>query len=114
MASDFACIICNSVAGTRKGETISGWNIERGARDARVTETFSVIGVSGDRQGCPGARRANKASISAACGTSMSDVVIHYGCTTTVGGRSPRRMSFTKARTFPYSGVGCAKDGVTN
>ena len=66
MASDFAYIKFHAVAGARKGETISGWTRERGSRYARGTETLSVPGVSGVRQGCLEARRANKASISAA------------------------------------------------
>ena len=114
MASDFACIICHTVAGDRKVETISGWNREKGSRDARGMETLSVLGVSGGRQGCPRARRANKASISLACGTATSARVCHSGCTTTVAGRRPRGVSLAKARTFLYSGVGCAKDRVAN
>ena len=60
------------------------------------------------------ARRANRVSISAAWGTATSPRVSHYGCTTTSAGRRPMRMSLTKAITFPSSGVGFAKEGVTN
>ena len=114
MASDFTCIICHVVSGSRKEETISGWNRERGARDAWVTKTLYVFWVSGSGRGYPGERRSNKASISAACGTATSVEVRHYGCTTTIFFRRPRRMFLAKARTFPSSGVGCTKDGVTN
>ena len=53
-----------------------------------------------------GARHANKASISAACGTVTSDGVSHSVCTTTVAVRSTRWVSLVKARTFLCSGVG--------
>ena len=65
-----------------------------------------LLGVSGGRRGCTGARHASKASISTACGTVTSDGVSHSGCTTIVAVRSPRRMSLVKARTFLCSGVG--------
>ena len=61
-----------------------------------------------------GARRANRVSISAAWGNATSPRVSHSGCTTTSAVRRPRWMSLTKARTFPSSGVGFAKEGVTN
>ena len=114
MASDFACIICHAVAEARKGDTISGWTRERGARYNQGTETLYVLIVSWGRWGCLGASRANKASISAAGDTAMSAGVSHSGCTTTVAGRRPRRMSLEKARTFRSSGVGCENDRVTN
>ena len=114
MASDFACIICHAVDGARKGETISGWNGERGDRDNRGTGNFSVLGISWARQGFPEARRANNATKSAAWGTITSEGASHSGCTTTVAGRRPRRMSLSKARTFLYYGLGCAKDRVMN
>ena len=98
----------------RKGNTVSGWTMERGDRDARGTETLSVHGVSRGSLGCPGARRASRSYISAAWGNTTSPGVIHYGFTTTVYGRRPRWMSPAKARTFPSSGFSCAKDGVTN
>ena len=37
MALDFVCVMCHAVDGARKGETISGWTRERGARDAQGT-----------------------------------------------------------------------------
>ena len=114
MASAFACIIFHTVAGASKGGTIRGWTREKGDRDARGTETLSVLGASWGRWECPGARRTNKASISSDCGTAKSSGVSHYGYTTTVAGSIPRRMSLAKLRTFPYSGVGCAKYGITN
>ena len=78
MASAFTCIICHMVAGARKGEIISGWTRERRVRYAWGTETLSFLGVSGGRCGCTGARRANKASIFAACGTTTSAGVSHF------------------------------------
>ena len=79
MALDFACIICHTVDGPRKGDTISGWTRERGTRDVRGTDTLYVLGVSWGRQGFLGTRRANKASISAAWGTVMSDGLRYSG-----------------------------------
>ena len=61
-----------------------------------------------------GARRANRVSISAAWGNATSPRVTHSGCTNTSAGRRLRRMSLMKASTFPSSGVGFAKEGVTN
>ena len=100
MASDFACIICHTVSGDRKVETISRWTREKGVRYARGMENLSVLGVSGGRQVCPGARCANKASISITCGTARSARVSHSGFTTTLAGRRPRGMSLAKARPF--------------
>ena len=77
MVSAFACIIFHTVVSARKGENISGWTRERGSRDARGTETLSVIGVSWGRRGCQGARHAKKASIYAAWGTAKSARVGH-------------------------------------
>ena len=90
MVLDFACIICHAVAGNKKGDTISGCTKEKGDRDSRGTETLYILGVSGGMRRCPGARRSNKASISATGGTAISDGVIRSGCTTTVSGRRPR------------------------
>ena len=87
VASALAYIIYHTVASSRKGETISGWTRERGARDDRGTETLSVIGVFWGRWGCPGARSANKTYISAAGGISTSTGVSHSVCTTTVAAR---------------------------
>ena len=112
MDPDLACIICHAVAGARKGDTVSGWTRERGARDARGTETLSGIGVSGGRRGCLGERHAIRSSIYAAWGILTSPGVSNSGFTTTVARRRPRRMSLSKARTFPSCGVGWAKDGV--
>ena len=101
VASALAYIIYHTVASSRKGETISGWTRERGARDDRGTETLSVIGVFWGRWGCPGARSANKTYISAAGGISTSTGVSHSVCTTTVAGRKPRRLSLAKASKLP-------------
>ena len=49
MAPAFVCIMCHAIAGARKGETIIGCNMDRGARDAWVTETVSSLGVYGGR-----------------------------------------------------------------
>ena len=45
MASAVLCIILYAVAGARKREIISVWTREREARDARGTDTLSVLGV---------------------------------------------------------------------
>ena len=114
MASDFACIMCHVVAGARKEETISEWTRERGERYARGTKTVSGLEVSGGSRGCPGERCDNRASMSAARGIMTYPGVSYYGFTTTAAGRRPRWVSLAKARTFPSSGVGCAKGGFTN
>ena len=109
MVSDFECIMCHTVAGARRGETISMWN-----RDARGAESMSSLEVSGGRRRCLGARCDIRDSISADQGTLTSPEVIYSGFTITAAGRRSRRMSLEKVLTFPSSSVGWAKDRFTN
>ena len=89
-------------------------NRYRGAIYSRDTVILYGLEVAAGNLGVPSGRRHKIASISSSCGISTSLGTIHYGSITNEDGIWPSQMSLVNASTFLSSGLGLAKDGVTN
>ena len=82
--------------------------------EARGTHTLYGSGVALCNLGVPGGRQDNTASMYSSCGTSLLIISIHSRKISTEAGIWIIRMSLVKAMTFPSSGIGLKKDGLTN
>ena len=114
VASYLACIVCHLLVGDRNGEAISRCTMERGDIDVIVTDTLSSLGVSSANLGIPGGRHDNSDSVSSSISTPTSLGARNTGIITTDSVSWPSRISLSKLGNFPSSGVGLAKDRVTN
>ena len=114
IAPAFAFIKCHVLVADRNGSSIGGCTRERGAIDRIVTVSLSGLGLADVNLSVLDGRRDSDAYMHSYCGNSTLLSTSHSKSITTEDGSWPSRMSLAKARTFPYSGVGFAKDRVMN